>query len=89
MPKKEKKTRGRLPRCPYCGAPMEIRPGAEIYRSGGSGEQLLVCRNYPECDAYIRLQRGTGRWARRPTGGSGICAGAPTGVSMFCGNRGT
>ena len=59
MAKKAKRKGKQLTRCPYCGAPMEIRKGSEIYNNPKCTERLLVCSRYPKCDTYTRLQEGT------------------------------
>ena len=46
-------------RCPYCGAPMILRSADGIYKDNSHHAKLYVCRNYPECDTYIRTQPGT------------------------------
>lgn len=46
-------------RCPYCGAPMILRSADGIYKDNSRRDSLYVCRNYPECDTYIRMQPGT------------------------------
>ena len=46
-------------RCPYCGAPMVIRPAEEIYRRKTNAERLLVCSRYPECNTYAQFIPGT------------------------------
>lgn len=48
-------------RCPYCGAPMILRSADGIYRDNSNHNSLYVCRNYPECDTYVRTQPGTAR----------------------------
>ena len=57
--KQEEKKRLQTMRCPYCGAPMEIRPAGEIYRKKTSTERLLVCSRYPACDTYAQFIPGT------------------------------
>lgn len=50
--------------CPYCGAAAVLREGAYVYGERSKGELLYVCANYPKCDAYVGVHRGT----RRPLG---------------------
>ena len=59
--KKTEKKKQQMTRCPYCGAPMVIRPAAEIYRDKTTEGSLLVCTNYPRCDTYARLCPGSNR----------------------------
>lgn len=50
--------------CPYCGAPAVLREGSYVYGERSKGELLYVCANYPKCDAYVGVHRGT----KRPLG---------------------
>lgn len=47
------------PRCPYCGSHTILRSADGIYRENSRNEMLYVCKNYPTCDAYVRVQKGT------------------------------
>ena len=47
------------PRCPYCGSHTILRSADGIYRDNSRREMLYVCKNYPRCDAYVRVQPGT------------------------------
>lgn len=47
------------PRCPYCGSHTIYRSADGIYRENSHHEMLYVCKNYPACDSYVRVQRGT------------------------------
>lgn len=47
-------------RCPYCGSPVVLRSADGIYRENNNDTKLYVCSKYPECDAYVRVQAGTG-----------------------------
>jgi len=47
------------PRCPYCGNQTVLRSADGIYRNNDRHEMLYVCKNYPACDAYVRVQKGT------------------------------
>lgn len=46
-------------RCPYCGSPAILRSADGIYRENSKNIMLYVCKNYPECDAYVRVHTGT------------------------------
>lgn len=45
--------------CPYCGSIAVLRKAEEIYsvKSDDENRMLLVCKNYPECDSYIRVDK--------------------------------
>lgn len=47
------------PRCPYCGSHTIYRSADGIYRENTRNEMLYVCKNYPRCDSYVRVQPGT------------------------------
>lgn len=47
------------PRCPYCGSHTILRSADGIYRENARNDMLYVCKNYPVCDSYVRVQRGT------------------------------
>lgn len=57
--KKQRRTRNQVPRCPYCGATSVLRSAEGIYRDNSRNTMLYVCRNYPACDAYARVQSGS------------------------------
>lgn len=62
--RKKRKGSGATPgmtikRCPYCGSPVVIRSADGIYKENSRQTMLYVCSNYPECDAYVRIQPGT------------------------------
>lgn len=60
MKKKEKKGSYQLKiRCPYCGSPAILRSADGIYHNNSNNTNLYVCRNYPECDSYVRVHVGT------------------------------
>jgi ssDNA-binding Zn-finger/Zn-ribbon topoisomerase 1 len=48
------------PKCPYCGRTSRLSDSAEVYQ-GRSFGKLWLCRNYPDCDAYVGVHRGTER----------------------------
>lgn len=56
---KRKGINNSAPRCPYCGSATILRSADGIYRENTRGEMLYVCKNYPACDAYVRVQKGT------------------------------
>ena len=56
--KKRKEKRAQL-RCPYCGSPAILRSADGIYHDNRKNAMLYVCKNYPECDAYVRVHKGT------------------------------
>ncbi len=57
--KKNKRQKQKMMRCPYCGGNVELRSAEGIYKEDVHKTMLLVCRNYPECDAYVRVLPGT------------------------------
>jgi ssDNA-binding Zn-finger/Zn-ribbon topoisomerase 1 len=44
--------------CPYCVAKAELKDSAIIY-NGRSYGKVYVCSNYPTCDAYCGVHKGT------------------------------
>lgn len=46
-------------RCPYCGATMILRSADGIYKDNSQHAFLYVCRNYPECDTYVKTQQSS------------------------------
>ena len=44
--------------CPYCGAKAELKDSAILYR-GRSYGKVYLCSNYPTCDAYCGVHKGT------------------------------
>lgn len=60
MNRKKRKAAGQRPvRCPYCGSTVELRSADGIYQDNRRDTWLYVCRNYPQCDAYVRVHAGT------------------------------
>lgn len=60
--KQNKKRKGidkSAPRCPYCGSHTILRSADGIYCENSRQEMLYVCKNYPACDSYVRVQKGT------------------------------
>lgn len=50
-------------RCPYCGYEAEFVDSSRVY-NGKSYGRIWLCSQYPKCDAYVGVHRGT----RRPLG---------------------
>lgn len=46
--------------CPHCGAKAELRDSSVVYK-GRSFGLLYVCQNYPKCDSYVGVHKGTNR----------------------------
>lgn len=46
-------------RCPYCGSPAVLRSADGIYYDNSRDMKLYVCKNYPQCDSYVRVHAGT------------------------------
>lgn len=44
--------------CPYCGAKARFADSAEVY-GGRSYGMAYICSNYPSCDAYVGVHKGT------------------------------
>ena len=59
MSKKKKSPAKCAPRCPYCGAISYLRSAEGIYIDNSKNAMLYVCKNYPACDAYVRVHPGT------------------------------
>ena len=59
MSKKKKIPAKCAPRCPYCGAISYLRSAEGIYIDNSKNAMLYVCKNYPACDAYVRVHPGT------------------------------
>jgi len=57
--KHNKKQTSTTLKCPYCGAHAVLKSADGIYRDNSKGEMLYVCKNYPACDSYVRVQKGT------------------------------
>lgn len=57
--KKRNRARNQAPRCPYCGSTSILRSAEGIYQDNSRNTMLYVCRNYPSCDAYVRIQPGS------------------------------
>lgn len=63
MAKKKKKQRQHPLICPYCHSIAILRPADEIYKDANDTEtkMLYVCKNYPECNTYIRINPKTNK----------------------------
>lgn len=46
-------------KCPYCGRLAVLRPAAFVYGDNAIEEHVYVCANYPACDSYVGVHRGT------------------------------
>lgn len=57
--RKKRKADRTFVRCPYCGSRAVLRSADGIYRDNTQGDMLYVCKNYPECDSYVKVQRGS------------------------------
>jgi len=58
MAKKKQKPHKKNVYCPYCGSIAILRDANDIYSSNDNeNKKLLVCKNYPECDAYIKADK--------------------------------
>lgn len=59
MKKRRKGVKNTAPQCPYCGSHTIFRSAEGIYHKNPEREMLYVCKNYPTCDAYVRVHKGT------------------------------
>lgn len=57
--KRKKKRPASSMRCPHCGAAMILRSADGIYHENPNQTMLYVCKNYPQCDTYVRTHPGT------------------------------
>lgn len=57
--KRRKGITGRAIQCPYCGSHAVLRSADGIYYDNSRETFLYVCKNYPKCDAYVRVHPGT------------------------------
>lgn len=51
---------GKKPICPYCNAQSEIRSLAEVTGNKNSKGKVFVCKNFPECNSYVKVNDQTG-----------------------------
>ena len=59
MKKNKRTSKSMAPRCPYCGSRTILRSADGIYNENRRDTMLYVCKNYPRCVAYVRVQTGT------------------------------
>lgn len=59
MNRKQKKRKLLQLRCPYCGSIAVLRSAEGIYPDDNKNRMLYVCKNYPQCDAYVNVHAGT------------------------------
>lgn len=45
------------PICPYCGEESVLKDSSIIY--GKSYGPMYICKNFPKCDSYVGVHRGT------------------------------
>ncbi len=45
--------------CPYCGLPASFRTGDVVWGNEFRDIMVYVCSQYPECDAYVGVHKGT------------------------------
>lgn len=45
--------------CPYCGRAAVLKKATAVYQERAIEEYLYVCSNYPECDSYVGVHKGT------------------------------
>lgn len=45
--------------CPYCGAHAILQKASYVYGDSSMDEYVYVCSNYPKCDSYVGVHRGT------------------------------
>ena len=57
--RKKQKVNHAAPQCPYCGAMTHLRSADGIYLDNSRNTMLYVCKNYPQCDSYVRVHPGT------------------------------
>lgn len=46
-------------KCPYCGANGILRKASDIYGNNALEECVYVCSNYPDCNSYVGVHKGT------------------------------
>lgn len=45
--------------CPYCGCRAVLQKATAVYKEHALEEYLYVCSNYPKCDSYVGVHKGT------------------------------
>lgn len=48
------------PICPYCNVIAKLEDSAKVY-GGRSYGMIWLCANFPECDAYVGVHKGTSK----------------------------
>lgn len=46
-------------KCPYCGGNGVLKKATDVYGNNALEEYIYVCSNYPECDSYVGVHKGT------------------------------
>lgn len=46
-----------IDKCPYCNSKVEYKDSSIIYSK--SYGMIYICSNYPSCDAYVGVHKGT------------------------------
>ena len=49
------------PICPYCNGRSEIRTLESVTGNKEAKGYAFVCKNYPSCDSYVKMNNQTGR----------------------------
>ena len=49
------------PICPYCNGKSEIRSLRDVTGSENAMGYVFVCRHYPACDSYVKMNEQTGK----------------------------
>ena len=45
-------------KCPYCEGEVSLKDSAVIYNGTSYGD-VYICENFPECDSYVGVHKGT------------------------------
>lgn len=53
------KTKNKTLRCPYCGSVAVLRNASYVYGKKFNKDLLYVCNQYPACDSYVGVHKGT------------------------------
>lgn len=48
------------PICPYCGSTSVLESSKKVYNGQDYG-LMYICANYPKCDAYVGVHKGSAR----------------------------
>lgn len=46
-------------KCPYCGSGVKLVPSSYVYHHNKNKGNMWVCKNYPDCNAYVGCHPGT------------------------------